>query len=228
MAHMKAKNTLTEQEQAEIKAKSGDVIRRIPLVAIKLDPEVYPAAARHRLSVKAQLQLLLAGDELPPPRVIRGELQTGGTKTQYLLADGYAVWKVYQQRARLHKQGKLNLPLSQVDLETIRVELVDAPVYQSVSNSLRNRVRQFYEDRPGYPERRAAKELECDIKTIKKYATDLIVKWKEERRQTILQMSAQGYSNRDIMKALKARWPSARGLSQSVISRMIRDPASMT
>ena len=212
--------------EEKIKVESGEVIRRLPLAVIKLDTKAYPASQRRKGSVREHLKRLLSGQVLSPVTVMMAEPASEGAKKRYLLVDGYAVWKAHQQRATLYKDGKVSTSLSQVEFETIMVKIVDAPVHQKTTQDLRNTIRQFYEQFPGYPESRMAKALECDIKTIKKYCADLITQWKKGRIEMIKDLNSQGKSNRDIAKALKHRWPSARGLSQTVINRLIHNSST--
>jgi|SRR5271157_1225496 len=216
----KKKQTAWEEK---IKAESGEVIRRLSLAVIKLDPKAYPPSQRRKGSVREQLKRLLSGQALSPVKVMIAEPASEGARKRYLIVDGYAVWKAYQQRARLYKDGKVNRSLSQVEIDTIRVEIVNAPVHQKTIQDFRDTICQFYKQFPGYPESRMAKELGCAIKTIKQYGADLITQWKEARINMVKELNSQGKSNREIAKVLKHRWPSARGLSQTVINRLMHN-----
>ncbi len=216
------KREKANKEKVKIIAESGEVIRRVPITGIKLDPNACPLSHRRGVSARDHLERLLAGQSLPPVKVMEDKSEHEGTKKQYLLVDGYTVWKAHQRRSNLYRDGKLTTRLSQVEIETIQVKIVAAPVYQKARQNLRDRIRQFYKQFPGYPESRMAKELGCDIKTIKKHGADLITQWKEVRINMVKELNSQGESNREIAKVLKHRWPSARGLSQTVINRIIR------
>ena len=215
--HRKAK-----EEKEEIEPKSGPVIRRLPLRAIKLDPDAYPLPQRRRPPVRKQLELLLAGQKLPPLKVMKVEAPGADIKGTYILVDGYAALRAYQRRAKDYKTGKLTGNLPQVELEAIHVEIVDAPEDRRVRSHLKSRIREFYQEFPGCSERQVARELRCDIKTVKKCAADLIEQWKTEKMKTIRRMISIRMPSRVIACRLRQKWPSARGLSQPVISRMIR------
>lgn len=216
----------TREEREGIKAKSEPGKRRVPLTAIQLDPDVYPPSQRRKSSVRRELRLLLQGRRLPAIKVIEIAPKNGVTKKEYLLVEGYAIWRAYQRRASSYQRSKLSNPLSPVELQTIEVELVDAPIHKKKSQRLTERIRQFYQQSPGCPESRAAKELGCDLKTVRKYGGDLIDEWKKQRSKLVERMRSRGMSNRAIARALKEKWPCARGLSQPVINRVIRDRPS--
>lgn len=210
------------EQQQEIKAKSGAVIHRIPLTAISLDPGLYPPSQRRQPTIRKQLELLRQGQKVSPVKVVKDQSAAAHGGKRYLLVDGYATWKALQRRTRLCRNGKWGANLPQIELDMILVELVDAPVHRERSRDLQDRIRSLYRNFPGYPEGRAAKELGCDVKTIKKYAAIYLGPWENEVKKLIEQMSAEGRSSREIAQALQLKWPHARGLSQSAMSRKIR------
>lgn len=201
--------------------KSGPDIRKVPLTAIKVDPEFYPPSRRRQPLARKWFRQLLKGLKLPAVKVMEVVPKKRGVRKEFLLVDGYGIFQAHQQRAKLHKSGKLREPLSQVELETIEVELVDAPIHKTKNQHLKDKIRQFYEQFPGCSVSSAAKELDCDRNTIRKYAGDLIEEWKKERTKLVEGMRSQGKSSREIMQAVQRTWPSTRGPSQPTISRMV-------
>lgn len=216
-----------KEQQREIKAESGPVIHRIPLTAIGLDSELYPPSQRRQPTTKRQLELLCQGQKLSPVKVMKDQSAAAHVGKRYLLVDGYATWRALQRRTRLCKNGKWPFHLSQKernDLDLVEVEIVAAPVLSRTSRGLKAAIRSLYEKFPGYPESRAAKELRCDIKTIRKYAADLVDQWEKLRDKMIDELSAKGKSSREIAQTLKLKWPWARGLSQPAITRKVGKP----
>lgn len=209
------------EQQEEIKAESGPVIHRIPLSAISFDLDLYVSSQRRQPTIRRQLELLLSGQPLSPVTVMKDSSGKDQKSTRYVLLDGYTTWKAFQRRARLYRIGKWKGRLSQIELNMIRVEIVDGPGHRETNRGLKDEIRSFYDKFPGYPESRAAKELRCDVKTIRKYAADFLDQWKERKRKAIEKMQATGKSSREIAQALKLRWPWARGLSQSAITRTV-------
>lgn len=215
LVHREEQRPPDQHRLVEPEIPPGPVLLRVSLEHIKLDPHIYPPALRKRHEAKKQFELLLAGKELPPVKIEK--LDMPQKKKRYVLVDGYPIWKAHQLRARRHKEGLLpNLQISPAMLQTIPAVVVEVP--DDLKQSPRDRIRRFYEERPGYPENKAAKELGLDLKTIKKHAGDLIKKWKADRR-IIISVSSKKMSRRAVARALKMIWPWAL-LSQTTVNRI--------
>jgi hypothetical protein len=211
---------------------------RILLDQIEVDGSIFPRASLDKYTVKQYAAALIRGEQLPPITI-----EAIGQE-KYRVLKGVHRFEAYYLRRDLYT-GKLVgdfyddplLPISDSEFNSISCFIGTLPpdIHPMVfamednlkhgkpltSEDYKKIARQVYQDNPGAPVKELAKLIKVSRKVFKAYVSDLVEDFEKEKDNLIGELHAQGASEAKISQELKEKFPKAKGLSQSQISKVL-------
>src|SRR5271157_3694238 len=211
---------------------------RVPLDQIEVDGSIFSRALLDKYTVKQYAAALIRGEQLPPITI-----EAIGQE-KYRVLKGVHRFEAYSLRRDVYT-GKLAVdfyddplpPISDTELNTIpcSVDTIPPdihPIVFAMEDNLKHGkpltaedykkiARQVYQDNPGAPVQELAKLIKVSRKVFKAYVVDLVEDFEKEKEELIGELHAQGASEAKISQELKDKFPKAKGLSQSQISKVI-------
>jgi hypothetical protein len=211
---------------------------RVPLDQIEVDGSIFPRASLDKYTVKQYAAALIRGEQLPPITI-----EAVG-KEKYRVLKGVHRFEAYYLRRDLYT-GKLVgdfyddplPPISDTELNSIPcfIDTIPPDIHPMVfamkdnlkhgkpltSEDYKKIARQLYQDNPGAPVQELAKLIKVSRKVFKTYVSDLVEDFEKEKEDLIVELHEQGASEAKISQELKEKFPKAKGLSQSQISKVL-------
>src|SRR5271157_4715346 len=234
-SHLSAEMRATLNPESEI---GQDGFTRVPLDQIEVDGSIFPRASLDKYTVKQYAAALIRGEQLPPITIeaIR--------RDKYRVLKGVHRFEAYYLRRDLYT-GKLVgdfyddplPPISDTELNTIpcSIDTIPPDIHPMVfamednlkhgkpltAEDYKKIARQVYQDNPGAPVQELAKLIKVSRKVFKAYVNDLVEDFEKEKEDLIVELHTQGIPEAKISEELKEKFPKAKGLSQSQISKVI-------
>ena len=234
-SHLSADMPATPNPESEI---GPDGSTRIPLDQIEVDGSIFPRASLDKYTVKQYAAALIRGEQLPPITI-----EAIGQE-KYRVLKGVHRFEAYYLRRDVYT-GKLVVdfyddplpPISDTELNTIpcSIDTIPPDIHPMVfamednlkhgkpltAEDYKKIARQVYQDNPGAPVQELAKLIKVSRKVFKAYVIDLVEDFEKEKEDLIVELHAQGASEAKISEELKDKFPKAKGLSQSQISKVL-------
>lgn len=210
----------------------------IPLDQIFIDASIFPRVAPDPYTIEKYAGALIRGEQLPPIAV---EVTEEG---EYRILKGVHRFEAYGLRQSIYT-GKCvadfydePLPLiADENLSTIPcfVETIPPNTHPMVFCMKDNLIhgkpptpddykkvsRQLYRDNEGGPVEGLAKLIRISRNTFTKYVADLVDAFEEKKGAIILELHHQGVAQTEIANELQNRFPKAKGIKQSQISKFL-------
>src|SRR5271157_459439 len=211
---------------------------RVPLDQIEVDGSIFSRASLDKYTVKQYAAALIRGEKLPPITI-----EAIGQE-KYRVLKGVHRFEAYYLRRDLYT-GKLVgdfyddplPPISDTELNTIpcSIDTIPPDIHPMVfamednlkhgkpltAEDYKKIARQVYQDNPGAPVQELAKLIKVSRKVFKAYVNDLVEDFEKEKEDLIVELHTQGIPEAKISEELKEKFPKAKGLSQSQISKVL-------
>ncbi len=234
-SHLSAETPATTNPESEIEP---DGSTRVPLDQIEVDGSIFSRASLDKYTVKQYAAALIRGEKLPPItieaigqekyRVLKGVHRFEAYCLRRDVYTGKLVVDFYDDPLPAISDTELNsIPCS---IETIPPDI--HPMVFAMEDNLKHGkpltaedykkiARQVYQDNPGAPVQELAKLIKVSRKVFKAYVSDLVEDFEQTKEDLIVELHEQGASEAKISQELKEKFPKAKGLSQSQISKVL-------
>src|SRR5271157_1529352 len=236
-SHLSAETPATTNPESEIEP---DDSTRVPLDQIEVDGSIFSRASLDKYTVKQYAAALIRGEKLPPITI-----EAIGQE-KYRVLKGVHRFEAYYLRRDVYT-GKLVgdfyddplPPISDTELNSIPCSIDSIPpdihpMILAMEDNLKHGkplipedykkiARQVYQDNPGAPVQELAKLIKVSRKVFKAYVSDLVEDFEKEKEELIVDLHAQGVPEAKISQELKEKFPKAKGLSQSQISKVLSE-----
>jgi hypothetical protein len=220
---------------------------KIPLDQIEVDGSIFPRASLDKYTVTQYASALIREEQLPPITIeAKGE---GG----YRVLKGVHRFEAYSLRRDIYagKRGGdfFDDPLPTIlatDLNIIPcfIETIPPDIHPMVlamqdnlkhgkpltSQDYKKVARQLYTDNRGAPVQELANLIKISRKVFGTYVVDLVEAFEKEKEELMLELDAKGVPGVKIARDLKKKFPKAKGISQTQVSKFLteRDTADKT